>query len=97
MIRKLLGVVGALACAAVATAEPPAQRAMVKANVPPRAGDAFVVSNKAVNGMLLPLPGLGFVPLPVEAWRCEVWHTPPGAPAGTPRVRNVVTLFSFGG
>ncbi len=96
MVRELFGLLAVLVGVGVASAEPPAQQVLAKANVPPRAGDAFVVSNKAVNGMVLPVPGLGFVPVPVAVWRCEVWHTPPGAPAGSPRVRDVVTLFTFG-
>lgn len=95
MVREVFGLIAVLACAGVASAEPPVQQALAKAKVPPRAGDAFVVSNQSVNGMVLPLPGLGFVPVPVQVWRCEVWHTPPGAPAGSPRVRSVVSIFTL--
>jgi len=96
MFRKLLGLMAVLVCAGIASAEPPPQQVLAKAKVPPRAGDALIMSSKAVNGMVLPVPGLGFVPVPVAVWRCEVWHTPPGAPAGSPRERDVVTMFTFG-
>lgn len=95
MCRQLLGLMSVLVWAGLAAAAPPPQQVLAKANVPARAGDALIMSNKAVNGMVLPVPGLGFVPVPVAVWRCEVWHTPPGAPAGAPRVRNVVTLFTL--
>lgn len=95
MFRKLFGLVALTVGAGVAAADPPTQQVLVKANVPARAGDAFVVSSKAVNGLVLPVPGLGFVPVPVEVWRCEVWHTPPGAPAGSPRVRSVVNIYTL--
>jgi hypothetical protein len=95
MVRELFGLVAVLVCVGVASAEPPAQQVLAKAKVPPRAGDACIVSCKAVNGMVFPVPGLGFVPVPVEVWRCEVWHTPPGAPAGSPRVRDVVNIFTW--
>jgi hypothetical protein len=46
---------------------------------------------------VLPLPALGFVHLPVEVWRSVVTHTPPNAPAGAPRKRDIVRLFTLAG
>ncbi len=96
MFRKLLGVVVLLACAAVASAEPPSdRRVLANTKVPPVADNVSIVKNCERNGFILPVPGLGFVPLPVQAWTCTVLHTPPRAPAGTPPARNVVRLFTL--
>ena len=96
MIRKLLGVMILLTCAAVVSAEPPSdRRVLTNSQVPPVADNVSIVKNCERNGFILPVPGLGFVPLPVQAWRCDVFHTPPRAPAGTPPARNVVRLFTL--
>lgn len=96
MVRWLLGLVGFLACGSVALAEPPSgQRVMAKAGVPPQVQCVFTTSQKMANAVLLPLPNLGFVPLPVEVWRCTVDYPPPNAPAGAPRVRAIVHLFTL--
>lgn len=95
MLRRLLTLVGFLACGSVVLAEPPAGRVLSKANVPAGACDTTVISCKTASGLLLPVPGLGFVPLPVEVWDCTVIHTPPNAPAGAPKLRNVVRLFTL--
>lgn len=96
MIRKLFGMLLSLVVASAAIAEPPTdRRVLAGANVPPVADNVTIVKNRERNGIILPLPGLGFVPLPVEAWQCTVFHTPPRAPAGVRPNQSVVRLFTL--
>jgi len=96
MFRRLLTLVGFLVCGSVAMAEPPStQRIAAKANVPPQVQCLFTTTQKVTHGILLPLPSLGFVPLPVEVWRCTVDYPPPNAPAGAPRIRAIVHLLTL--
>jgi hypothetical protein len=96
MPRTLLAMAILLMWTAVASAEPPSfQRVVAKAQVPPRAGEVCVASNQLARGLVLPVPGLGFLPVPVEVWDCDVWHTPPNAPAGAPRLRTTVRLITL--
>ncbi len=96
MTRKLFGMLLLLVVGSEATAEPPTDRRVLSgANVPPVADNVTIVKNCARNGLILPVPGLGFVPLPVQAWQCTVFHTPPKAPAGVRPNQSVVRLFTL--
>lgn len=96
MTRKLLALAIVLMLTAIASAEPPQwQRVVSNAKVPAGANEVCVVSNQLARGLVLPVPGLGFLPLPVEVWNCDVWHTPPNAPAGAPRLRATVRLITL--
>ena len=95
MFRNLLGVIAVLSGAAVSAEPPSDRRVLATANIPPVADNVSIVKSCERNGFILPVPGLGFVPLPVQAWTCTVFHTPPRAPAGTPPAQNVVRLVTL--
>jgi hypothetical protein len=96
MTRSMLALALLVFAASVAFADPPSSgRVLAKANVPPQACDATVVGHKLAAGLVLPVPGLGFLPLPIEVWSCHVSHTPPNAPAGVPKCRTTVRLFTL--
>jgi hypothetical protein len=98
VVRTLLGLAFLLIAAGVGSAAPPTwQRVMATVNVPPRACDTAVASEMIADALVVPLPALGFVHLPVEVWRTVVTHTPPNAPAGAPKKRDIVRLFTLAG
>lgn len=98
MIRTLVGLAFSLLAAGVASAAPPTwQRVLDTVKVPPRACDTAVSSQMIADALVLPLPAFGFVHLPVEVWRSVVTHTPPNAPAGAPKKRDTIRLFTLAG
>lgn len=97
MIRTLTGLVFLLLAAGVASAEPPSDATILTKVAAGRACDAVIIKNRTADGVILPVPGLGFLPLPVQVWDCTVWHTPMNAPAGVPKKRDTVRLFTLAG
>jgi hypothetical protein len=92
----MLAVGMALIVATVASAAPPSD-GRVLAGVPAPVQCALIVRQKAIDGLILPVTGLGFLTLPVEVWRCTVDFLPPNAPAGAPWGRAVLHLFTLAG
>ena len=74
---------------------PPDRVVLERVNLPPALGESVVVKNKLANGLIAPLPGLGFLSLPVAVWECDVYHTPRAAPAGAPPVRMSARFFAW--
>lgn len=88
MPRTLLGLLAALVVGSVAFADPPSNERLIRwAEVPVGTG-VFITTNKVTNGLLVPVPRLGFLTLPIELWDCGVQFTPPGVPAGAPQIRR---------
>ena len=80
--------------AVVLHAGPPTDAQVLRrVEVPRVVGDAVVVKNKLADGLLVPVPKLGFVTLPVVVWGCDVYHTPPNFPAGAPPLWKYGSFF----
>lgn len=95
MPRSLLTLALLLFAAGVASAVPPSDAAILTKVAAGRACDAVIIKNRTADGVILPVPGLGFLPVPVQVWDCTVWHTPAKAPAGAPKKRDSVRLFTL--
>jgi hypothetical protein len=95
MPRALLVLALLLVAVGVASAEPPSDATILTKVAAGRVCDAVIIKNRAADGVILPLPGLGFVPLPVQVWDCTVWYTPAKAPAGAPKKRDCVRLLTL--
>ena len=96
MTRPLLALALVVFAGSIALAEPPSDlRVLASTQVPPAASNVCVVKNREKNGFILPVPGLGFLPVPVSVWECTSFHFPPNAPAGARPVRRTVHLFAL--
>jgi len=62
----------------------PSDHAVHQAVGLPVLNDTVVVKEKRADGVLLPLPHLGFVTVPVTVHDCSVYRQRPNAPAGVP-------------
>lgn len=95
MFRSLLGSLTLLSVGSLATAEPPSAERVIRSAAVPAGVGCFTSKHKLMSGLLVPVPGLGFLNLSVELWQCDVWFTPPRAPAGAPQVRVTGRFFTL--
>ena len=96
MTRPLLTLALLLFAGSFVLADPPSDaRVLANTKVPPAASDICIIKNREKNGFVLPLPGLGFLPVPLSVWECTSFHFPPNAPAGAREVRRTVYLFAL--
>lgn len=96
MIRPSLTLALLVIAGSAVLADPPSDaRVLSNTKVPPAASDVCVIKNREKNGFIVPVPGLGFLPVPVSMWECTSFHFPPNAPAGARLVRRTVHLFAL--
>lgn len=96
MTRNMITLVLLLFAGSVALADPPSDaRVLSNTKVPPAASNVCIIKNCEKSGFVLPVPGLGFLPVPLSVWECTSFHFPPNAPAGARPVRRTVHLFTL--
>jgi hypothetical protein len=96
MTRHLLTLGLLLFAGSVAVADPPSDaRVLASTKVPNAASDVCIIKNREKNGFIVPVPGLGFLPVPLSLWECTSFHFPPNAPAGARQLRRTVYLFAL--